>query len=111
GVFLLVAPPLWMLWAAVPHDMLRQAFLEFPRINAAARHLPLPGPSIPSSGDFYLPLAIIAVGAARWRRTPPAQRSTLLLWLLSAGLTLTIATQRLDTPHAYPAILFSLVLC
>jgi hypothetical protein len=44
GVFLLVEPPLWMLRAAVPHNLLRQVFFEFPRTNAAARHLPLPGP-------------------------------------------------------------------
>ncbi len=110
GVFLLAAPLFLVVSSAVPHDVLRQAFFEFPAINAAARRVPLPAPSIPALGDIYLPLAIVAVTAARLRWTPAAQRPVVLLWLLSSGLTLGLATQRLDTVHAYPAILFSLVL-
>lgn len=110
GVLLLVAPSALVIWSAVPHNVLRQAFFEFPATDAAARRLPLPAPSIPALGDFYLPLAIVAVSAARLRWTPAAQRPIMLLWLLSSGLTLALATQRLDTVHAYPAVLFSLVM-
>jgi hypothetical protein len=110
SVLLLVAPSVLAVWSAVPRDVLRQAFFEFPTTNAAARRLSLPASSIPALGDFYLPLAIVAVSAARLRWTPAVQRPVILLWLLSSGLTLGLATQRLDTVHAYPAILFSLVL-
>jgi hypothetical protein len=110
GVLLILAPLVLAVWSAVPHDVLRQAFFEFPMTNAAARRLPLPVPSIPALGDFYLPLAIVVVSAASLRWTSAAQRPVMLLWLLSGGLTLGLATQRLDTVHAYPAILFSLVL-
>lgn len=110
GVLMLVAPAVLVVWSAVPHDVLRQAFIEFPRINAAARRLPLPAPSIRALGDFYLPLAIVAVCAARLRWTPAVQRPVMLLWLLGSGLTLGLATQRLDTVHAFPAIVFSQVL-
>jgi len=110
GVLLLVAPSALVIWSAVPHNVLRQAFFEFPATDAAARRLPLPAPSIPALGDFYLPLAIVAVSAARLRWTSAAQRPIMLLWLLSSGLTLALATQRLDTVHAYPAVLFSLVM-
>ena len=37
GVLLVVAPLVLVVWSAVPHDALRQAFIEFPKINAAAR--------------------------------------------------------------------------
>lgn len=110
AVLLVVAPFVLVFCSAVPHNLLRQAFFEFPATNAAARRLPLPAPSIPALGDFYLPLAIAAVTAAGLRRTPAAQRPVMLLWLVSSGLTLALATQRLDTVHAYPAIVFSLAL-
>jgi hypothetical protein len=110
AVFLLVAPSVLVIWSTVPHDLLKQAFVEFPKINATARHLPLPAPWTPALSDFYLPLAIIAVSAVKLRRTPIAERPIMLLWLLSGILALALATQRVDTEHAYPAILFSLVI-
>ena len=110
AVLLLLAPFVLLFWSAVPHDLLKQAFLEFPATNAAARRLPLPAPSMPALGNFYLPLAIVALGAAGLRRVSAARRPVMLLWLVSGGLTLALATQRLDTVHTYPAILLSLVL-
>jgi hypothetical protein len=110
GVLVLVAPLVLAIWSAVPHGVLKQAFFEFPATNAAARRIPLPPPSIPALGDFYLPLAVVVVSAARLRWTPAAQRPIMLLWSLGSGLTLALATQRLDTVHAYPAILLSLVM-
>ena len=110
AVVLVVAPLALVIWSAVPLDVLKQAFLEFPAINAVARRMPLPAPSIPALGDLYLPLAIIAASAAGWRRLPAAQRPVLLLWLVTSLLTLALGLQRLDRVHGYPAILFSLVL-
>ncbi len=110
SVIVVVAPVGLLLWSAVPLDVLKQAFVEFPLANAAARRLPFAAPSIPELGNFYLPLAMVALSAVRWRATPAAQRPVLLLCILSAGLPLALATQRLDLVHAYPAILFSLVL-
>lgn len=110
AVISIVAPLVLVIWLAVPREALRQAFLEFPAINAVARRMPLPAPSFAALGDLYLPLAIIAASAAGWRRLAIAQRPVLLLWLVSSLLTLALGLQRLDRVHAYPAILFSLVL-
>ena len=111
GVLLVVAGPVLYFWLSVPHDALVQSFIDFPRMNFAGRHLPLPGPgSLLAWRVFYLPLAVIVAAAITLRQTATAHRPTLVLLLMTSISTLALATQRLDTPHAYPAIMFSMLL-
>jgi hypothetical protein len=111
GVLLVVAGPVLYFWLSVPHGALGQSFIDFPRMIFPGRHLPVPGPgSIPAWRIFYLPLAIIVAAAITLRQTAAAHRSTLVLLLMASISTLALATQRLDTPHAYPAIIFSMLL-
>jgi hypothetical protein len=111
GVLLVVVIPVLYFWLSVPHDALVQTFIEFPRMNFAGRHLPLPGPeSLLGWRDFYLPLAFMAAATIALPQAAAARRPTLLLLVLTSASTLTLATQRLDPQHAYPAIMFSLVL-
>lgn len=111
GVLLVVAMPALFFWFSMPHDALVQSFVAFPRLTVAGRHLPLPGPvSILAWHDFYLPLAVIVAAAFTLRQAAAAHRPTLVLLLTISLATLALAVQRLDTPHAYPAILFSMAL-
>ena len=110
GVLVVVAMPALSLWLFVPHHALAQSLIDFPGMNLAGRHLPLPGPwSVLAWRDFYLPLAII-LAAAITSRQAAAHRPPVVLLLATTVLTLALATQRLETPHAYPAIMFSMVL-
>ena len=112
GVLLIVTVPILYFWSSVPHDALVQSFIEFPRANFAGRRLPLPRPwSLLGWADFYLPITIIVTGAITLRRTDDdAQRPVLVLLLMTSASMLLLATQRLDAGHAYPAIVFSMVL-
>lgn len=111
GVLLIVIVPILYFWLSVPHHALVQSFIVFPRANLAGRHLPLPKPwSLLAWVDFYLPITIIVAAAITLRRADDAQRPVLVLLLLTSASMLIIATQRLDAGHAYPAIVFSLVL-
>jgi len=111
GVLLVVATPVLYFWLSVPHHALVQSFVDFPRLNFAARRLPLPGPgAILAWCDFYLPLAVIVAAAVALRHATAAHRPTLVLLLTASAATLALTTQRLDAAHAYPAIMFSLVL-
>jgi uncharacterized membrane protein YhaH (DUF805 family) len=111
GVLLVAAMPVLYFWLSVPHDALVRSFIDFPRINFAGRHTPLPGPeSFLAWINFYLPLAIIVAAAITFRQATAARRPTLALLLMICVSTLALATQRLDTMHAYPAIMFSMVL-
>ncbi len=111
GVLLVVAVPSLYFWFSVPHDALVQSFIDFPRMNLLARRLPLPGPGSTLAWiDFYLPLAVIVAAAITLRRAAAAHRPTLVLLLMTSIFTPALATQRLDTLHAYPAIMFSIVL-
>jgi uncharacterized membrane protein YhaH (DUF805 family) len=112
GVLLVVAMPSLYFWLSVPHDALVQSFIDFPRMCFAGRHLPLPSPagSLLAWCDFYLPLAVIVAAAITLRQAPDAHRPSFVLLLMLSVSTLALATQRLDIPHAYPAIMFSLVL-
>jgi hypothetical protein len=111
GVLLVLAAPVLYFWLSVPHDALVQSFIYFPRMIFPGRHLPLPGPgSILAWRVFSLPLAVIVAAAITLRQTAAAHRSILVLLLITSIFTLALATQRLDTPHAYPAIIFSMLL-
>ncbi len=111
GVLLIVAPAVLYFWLTAPHDALVQSFIDFPRMNLSGRHVPLVGPEyLLEWRVFYLPLAVIVAAAIALRTAGAAQRPTLVLLLMTGLSTLILATQRLDTPHAYPAILFSMVL-
>jgi hypothetical protein len=111
GVLLVMALPVLYFWLSAPHDALVQSFIHFPKMASSSRHVPLPGPeSIVAWRDFYLPLAIMVAAAITLRWTAAAQRPILVLLLMTGIFTLALATQRLDTPHAYPAIMFSMVL-
>jgi hypothetical protein len=103
--------PILYFWFSVPQDALVQSFIEFPRLNVAGRYLPLHGPeSILAWRDFYLPLAVIVTAGITLREVVAAHRPAFVLLLTASLATLALAIQRVDTPHAYPAILFSLVL-
>ena len=111
GVVLVVTLPILYFWWSVPHAALVQSFIDFPRMNYAARHTPLPGPgSIMPWLEFYLPLAVIVAAAITLPQTAAAHRPTLALLLMTSLSTLILATQRLDIQHAYPAVTFSMVL-
>ena len=111
GALLIVTVPILYFWLSVPHDALVQSFIDFPRIINPGRRLPLPGPwSLFAWSDFYLPLTIMVTGAITLRQATASRRPTLLLLLIAGLSTLLLATQRLDTGHAYPAIVFSMVL-
>jgi hypothetical protein len=111
GVLLVVVPAALWLWSSVPEASLVRAFIDYPRTNMAARRLPLPGPgSLPAWEVLYLPISIILAGASALKRIATAQRPIFIMLLITAGATLALATQRLDPPHAYPAVMFSLVL-
>jgi hypothetical protein len=111
GVLLVVAIPVLYFWLSVPHDALVQSFVDFPRANLAGRHLPLPGPgSILAWWEFYLPLTVILAAAITLPQATAAHKPTLMLLLMCSLSTLALATQRLDIRHAYPAIMFSMVL-
>jgi hypothetical protein len=111
GVLLVVAGPGLYFWLSVPHDWLMQSFIDFPKIAFAARYLPLSGPeSILAWRVFYLPLATIVAAVITVRQTTGAHRVTLVLLLMTSIFTLALGTQRLDTSHAYPAIIFSMLL-
>jgi hypothetical protein len=111
GVLLVVGPAVAYLLAVIPRQVLWQAFVEFPRMNSAARHLPLTTAS-PFSlvRDFLLPLAIAGFTAVEALRAPPGIQKRLTLVAAVAALTLLLATQRLDTIHAFPSLVFCLVL-
>jgi uncharacterized membrane protein YhaH (DUF805 family) len=111
GALLVVATPILYFWLSVPHDALVRSFIDFPKTNFAGRHLPLRGPwSLLAWCDFYLPLAIMVTAAITLRQAADAHRPTLILLLMTSVSMLVLATQRLDTGHAYPAIMFSMVL-
>lgn len=118
GVLLIVAMPALYFWLSVPHQTLVQSFIVFPRMTFAGRHLPLPSPvsirawhdSVLAWRDFYLPLAIIVAAAVILRRAPAAHRPTLVLLWMTAVSTLALTIQRVDRSHAYPAVMFSMVL-
>jgi hypothetical protein len=111
GVLLVLALPVLYFWFSVAHDALVQAFVEFPRMNFPGRHLPLPGPgTILAWRDFYFPPVVIVAAAITFRRVASASRPTHVLLVMCSLSTLALATQRLDAPHAYPAIMFTLVL-
>jgi hypothetical protein len=111
GVLLVVAGPVVYFWLSVRHDALVQSFIDFPRISFPGRHVPLPGPeSILAWPVFYLPLAVIVAAAITLRQTAAAHRPAVVLLLTTNVSALALATQRLDTPHAYPAIIFSMLL-
>ena len=111
GVLLVVAPTVPLLWWSVPRAALVHSFIDFPKASLAARQLPLPGPwSLVAWSDLYLPLAVILVAVGILKRAFAAQRPIIILLLITSTATLFLATQRLDTVHAYPAIMFALVL-
>jgi hypothetical protein len=111
GVLLVLALPVQYFWISVAHETLVQSFVDFPRMNFAGRHLPLPGPgTILAWRDFYLPLVIVVAAAITFRQVGAARRPTRVLLLMCSLSALALAAQRLDTPHVYPAIMFSLVL-
>ena len=111
GVLLVVATPVLYFWLSVPHDALVQSFVDFPKGNLAGRHLPLSGPwSLLAWPSFYFPLTVIVAAAITLRQAADAHRPTLMLLLMTSLSMLVLATQRLDTGHAYPAIMFSMVL-
>ncbi len=111
GVLFMIALPVLYFWSSVPHDALAQSFIDFPGLAFSARHFPLASPrSIPACHDFYLPLAVIVAAAITLRRAAATHRPTLVLLLMTGVCTLALATQRLDTLHAYPAIMFTMVL-
>jgi hypothetical protein len=111
GVLVVVTIPLLYIWISVPYDALIRSFIEFPKVNFAARHIPYPGPgSVMAWITFYLPLSVIVAAAITFQQDAAARKPAFaLLWIASAS-TLALATQRLDTVHAYPAIMFSMVL-
>ena len=111
GVLLVVAAPALYFWLSAPHGVLIHSFIDFPKLNFSARHVPIPGPgSILAWTDFYLPLAVAMAAAIGLRKAPAVQGPTLVLLSTVSLATLVLATQRLDPPHAYPAIIFSMVL-
>jgi hypothetical protein len=111
GVLLVAAVPVLYFWFNVPHDALVQSFIDFPRMNLPGRHLPLRGPgSTLAWRVLYLPLAIILAAAITLRWVIPEYKSSFVLLLTSTAAALILALQRLETPHAYPAIIFSMVL-
>jgi hypothetical protein len=111
GVLATVFLPALYFCLFVPKKVLIQSFIDFPRMNVAGRHLPLPSPvSIRAWCAFYMPLAIIIVAAYSMRRTEANRRSIFSLLLVLTVLTLAHATQRLDISHAFPAIIFSMLL-
>ena len=93
------------------NDLLVQSFIDFPRNNFAGRYVPVPGPSaILAWSEFYLPMAVIVAAAITLRRAAADRKPILTLLLMCSVFTVALATQRLDIQHAYPAIMFSLVL-
>jgi len=111
GVLLVVTIPILYFWLSVPHDLLVQSFIDFPRNNFAGRYVPVPGPSaILAWSEFYLPMAVIVAAAITLRRAAADRKPILTLLLMCSVFTIALATQRLDIQHAYPAIMFSSVL-
>jgi hypothetical protein len=111
GVLLVVAGPVLYFWLSVPHSALVQSFIDFPRMNFAARYVPLPSAgSLLAWRVLYLPLAVIVAAAITLRQIAAAQRPTLVLLLMASVSTLALTRPILDTPHAYPAIIFSMLL-
>ena len=111
GALAVLGPPFLYFWIKIPHEVLVQSFIEFPRTNLAGRYIPLPGPgSILAWAALYLPLAIMLAAVLSFRQTSPARRPTLVLFLVLIGVVLAQAAQRLDAPHSYPAVIFSLLL-
>ena len=108
GILVVAGPAAAWLTIMIPQHILRQSFLEFPKVNAAARHLPLL--SSQSALLLLLPMAIIAFAALDARRAPADRRGPLVILATAAGLTLILATQRLDTVHAFPSLVLCLVI-
>ena len=111
GMFGILVLPCLYFWVKIPHEALAQSFIDFPRVNLAGRYVPLPGPgSILAWSVLYLPLAIMLAAIVGFRPASSTRRPTLLLLLVLSGAVLAQAAQRLDAPHSYPVVIFSLLL-
>jgi len=109
GILLVVAPAITYFATTVRPQILKQTFWDFPRLNAAARHIPLlVYPYF--IWDLFLPMAVIGFAAFDASRTSRDRRVPLLILAAAAGLTLILATQRLDTVHAFPSLIVCLVI-
>jgi hypothetical protein len=108
GILIVAGPAAVWLTIMIPQHILRQSFLEFPKVNAAARHLPLLSPQ--SALLLLLPMTIIAFATLDAGRAPADRRGPLAMLAAAAGLTLILATQRLDTVHAFPSLVLCLVI-
>jgi hypothetical protein len=111
GILAVLVLPLVYFWIRIPHDALVQSFVDFPRTNLAGRYIPLLGPgSILAWSVLYLPLAIMLTTVFGFPKTQPNRRPALVLFLVLSASVLAQAAQRLDAPHAYPVVIFSLLL-
>ena len=109
GMLLVAGPVIAYLLIEIPPHILQETFLEFPKLNATARHLPiLSSPFFP--GHLLLTLAIIGFAADEARRVPAGRRAPVLMMSAVAGLTLILATQRLDMAHAFPSVIICLII-
>lgn len=111
GVVAIFAPFALLIWTHTPHALLKQTFIDFPRITAGEKFIRFYViHTIWDLDVFYLPLTILTVAAFQFWLTHSKSRQVLLLLWLAAAFTLAVASQRLDVPHVYPAIVLSLVL-
>jgi len=113
GVLLVAGPIVAYLLITIPRHVLWQSFFEFPKLNAAARHIPLMSLTHDRSSFLSLvlwPLAIIASAATRALRGPASERAPIAVVVLTAGLTWILATQRLDILHAFPSVMICLII-
>jgi len=114
GTLLIIGPIVAYLLITIPRHVLWQSFFEFPKVQLAARHIPL---------HFYLkhdrlrllslvlsPLVIMAFAATRALHKPAGGRSPIVILVVTASLTWILATQRLDTAHAFPSLMICLIL-
>ena len=110
GVVMVVGPAAVYLLKTIPHHILWQTFIVFPKVNAAARHLPITNPPGSFVRNLLLPSVIVALTVFQVRRAPAEVRTRTIAVAALALLTTFLATQRLDAMHTFPAVLLCVIL-
>jgi hypothetical protein len=110
GTLVVVGPVAAYLVAVIPRRFLWESFVAFPGVNVAARHLPLAGSPLELIGNVVLPAAILLLAAVDAWRAPAGRRKPAIAVAAMGAMTLTLATQRLDAIHAFPALVFCTVM-
>jgi 4-amino-4-deoxy-L-arabinose transferase-like glycosyltransferase len=111
GILTGFLPALTAISVAVPYNILKKSFIDFPRLHAGARFLRFyTVDSLWDLGNFYIPAGILLLTLSRLVRCKGRDRAVgILLWTAAAS-TLLLGTQRMDVPHSFPALVTGLVL-